>query len=469
MDWFVLGQNSWYGNNTGSVSVPEWGTGPFLVPGTLNQRINCTVDGIAETAIYNGNNWTLAEPSVLSQAYVAANEMPPASSGGLLTTQYRLYQSGGMYLQTTSHPTVYSYQNRITNIDTETLSEIAFEFCSLSSAAGAAPILGMAISIGGSGSSPGGGGWIRVTFGGNNALTWTVDGSLENPSLVTSDPVFIPGGLAPGASILVRVTVGTGMWTYATKAIAIEVNWPSNNQRSLGDYASNDTVLATNPTWSGSTYNPTWYAMLGKRTTPTAHILIHGDSLTCQTRPTAATNSTSGYGWIRRINELANGSYHVSSCGHGGTTIANALARNPEILAKHSSRITHLLIQTWSGNSSPANITGTTSVKNDIMAMETQAIAAGLKFLVITLKPHGSTISGQDEIDAYWHLVDWATTRYGVRHINLSTKINLTSDGGPTLLNSEDGVHFNNEGQNQQAISAKPEFDAALLADGYSV
>lgn len=385
----------------------------------------------------------------------------------LANSPYRVYQSGGMYLGASTVTSAYSYQNRITNLDTETISEIRFEFASVQ--ASTAPILGMAISLSGTGDSPGVTGWRRITFnGGNNGFSFQNIADIDNPEFISSDPLVIPEGWNPGAGMLVRLTVGTGLWSYATKAIATEIGWPSPNRRSLGDYSSTDAALSATPTWYGTTYNPTWYGITVKRQSPTPFILVHGDSLTCQTRPVAATNSTAGYGWIMKLNE-ATEKYHVMSCGHGGTTLTNAKNRTPEILAKYKDRITHMMVQSWSGNDAPANVGQTSATKNNIMAMETLATEAGVGFIVITLKPHGGTISTADEIAAYNEMRSWCTARYGIRHIDLGDKVSLSSNGGLTLLNSEDNVHFNATGQAIQATEAKPLIDAALSAEGYSV
>jgi len=127
------------------------------------------------------------------------------------------------------------------------------------------------------------------------------------------------------------------------------------------------------------------------------------------------------------------------------------------------------MFQTWSGNSAPTSIAGTESIKTIILNAEAQAIEAGLRFWVVTLKPHGLTITTQGEIDAYWHLVDWATERYGVRHIDLSREPTLSNDGGLTILGSDDGVHFNAAGQLAQAVAIKPRIEAALLAEGITI
>lgn len=51
----------------------------------------------------------------------------------------------------------------------------------------------------------------------------------------------------------------------------------------------------------------------------------------------------------------------------------------------------------------------------------------------------------------------------------LGGKVTTSANGGLTLLNSEDNVHFNATGQLVQATALRPLLDAALTADGYTI
>ncbi len=362
-----------------------------------------------------------------------------------------------------------TYTWRVRNIDSETLSEIAFEFATIHTTT--APILGMAISLNGTNNSPGPGGWIRVTFNGGNVGLPPLVGSLDNPAMIATDPIVIPGGWAPGVGIVGRLSYGAGLRLSPTRARAIEIAWPDTNlsRNADGDYASTDALLAVDPAWSGLNGGTPYYAIRTKRVTPIPHILTHSDSVNVGIRPTTATNSSSGYGWHMILNSLGLNKYRFSSCGHGGIAMVNTEARNPEILARHGSIATHLMIPSWGGGGSPVSIADCERIKTNILNMEAQALAIGLIPWCVTLKPHGGTISTQGERDAYWHMVAWADTRYGIRHINLSQEITLSADGGMTLLNSEDNIHFNYTGQQAQAAAMKPRVEAALLADGYTL
>lgn len=388
------------------------------------------------------------------------------STNTLKLSPWVMMKAGGMDMQASTVGVVRTYTHRLYNLDPETLSEIIFEFASL--VGDATNILGMAISLDGTANNPGPGGWQRVTFGGGNVGGAYGAGTLETPYLLSSDPLTISGGWAPNQSMVIRITINVGRWTYGTRGRATEINWPNTNlgRSADGDFTTTPELLAINPTWSGLNLGTTWYGIRTKRVTPVPHILTHGDSVNMGSR---GTSSVSGHNWLMILNALAAGKFFASSCGHGGTTLADAESRNPYILSTHAPHSTHLMVQTWSGNGSPVDIGDTERIKTNILNMEAQAFSAGLKFWVCTLKPHGTTISTQTQRDAYWHLVDWATTRYGVRHIDLSQESTLSSDGGLTLLNSDDGVHFNAAGQSAQATALKPRFEAALIADGYTL
>jgi lysophospholipase L1-like esterase len=385
---------------------------------------------------------------------------------GIQTTFWRYYNAGGMYTASSTNATSFSYQNRVRNLDSETISEIIIDFGSIYSSG--APLIGAAVSFGGTGDLPGPGGWHRITFGGQLGFSYPLSGSVKEPKLVSSDPIIIPGGLAPGASMLIRVGYAAGLVIAQSKSIATEISWPSNNKRYAGDVVSTDQLLEQNPAWTGTSYAPSWYAIRVKRVTPKPMILVHGDSVATQVRPIAATNTSSGYGWIMRINEMTE-SYHIVSMGIGGSSMQDSEDRTPELLETHKDYITHMMIQSWSGNGSPVSIADCERIKTNIINMETAILAAGKKVICVTLKPHGGTISTQGERDAYWHMVDWANERYGINHINLSQEITLSNDGGMTLLNSEDNVHFNAIGQLAQANALKPHLDAALISDGYDI
>lgn len=385
---------------------------------------------------------------------------------GIQTTFWRYYNAGGMYTAASTNTSAFSYQNRIRNLDSETISEIIIDFGSVYTSG--APLIGAAVSFGGTGDLPGPGGWQRVTFGGQPGFSYPLSGSVKEPKLVSSDPIVVSGGWTSGASMLIRIGYGPGWVIAPSKSIATEITWPSNNKRYAGDVVSTDELLTQNPAWTGTTYAPSWYAIRVKRVTPKPMILVHGDSVATQVRAIAATNTSSGYGWVMRMNELTE-SYHIVSMGIGGSSMADSEARTPELLEMHKDYITHMMIQSWSGNGSPVSIADCERIKTNIINMETAILAAGKKVLCVTLKPHGGTISTQEEIDAYWHMVDWSTARYGINHINLSQEITLSNDGGMTLINSEDNVHFNATGQLIQATALKPILDAALLYDGYEV
>jgi hypothetical protein len=374
-----------------------------------------------------------------------------------------MQKAGGMDISTTTVGVVRTYTHRIYNLDPQALSEIIFEFAAI--VASASAIIGMAVSMGGTNNNPGPGGWLRVTFGGGNVGASYSSGTLQAPALLSSDPCVIPGGWAPNQSMVIRLTIASGSWSYANRTRANEVNWPNTNlgRSADGDYTSTDALLAINPTWSSLNLGTTWYGLRTKRVTAVPHIITHGDSVNMGSR---GTSSTSGHGWYMRLNELAAGKYFASSFGHGGTSLTDAAARNPNILARHAPNASVLMFQTWSGNASPTSIAGTEADKARILQAQAEAVAAGLRFWVCTLKPHGTTISTAGEIEAYWHLVDWATATFGVRHIDLSREPTLSADGGLTLLNSADGVHFDGVGQLAQATAMKPRVEAAFAAEG---
>lgn len=401
------------------------------------------------------------------QSYTSTKGETETAEAPAGLTQWTLMKSGGMDLTAATIPTR-TYTWRVKNIDSEPISEVVFEFGSIH--ATTAPILGMAISVGGSGNSPGAGGWIRCTFGGNTGRP-PLQGELESPLMVGCDPIVIPGNWQVGQAIVGRITFGAGQQPFPTRARAEEISWPDSNlsRNADGDYASTDELLATTPTWSGLNGATAYYAIRTKRVTAIPHIITHNDSVNVGIRPVASNNSASGYGWHMILNNLSGNKYRVSSLGHGGTTVANSAARNPEILARHGSIATHLMIPSWGGGGSPVSIADCDRIKANILEMEAQALAIGLKVWCVTLKPHGGTISSAGEIEAYWHMVAWADARYGVRHINLSQETTLSADGGLTLLNSEDNIHFNYAGQQAQAAAMKPRFEAALLAEGYTL
>lgn len=377
-----------------------------------------------------------------------------------------MQKAGGMDIASSTVSGLRVYSHRIYNLDPEPIPEIVFEMASIS--ADAAPVIGMAISMGGSANNPGPGGWHRVTFNGGDVGAPFGAGTRQSPWLLSTDPRSIPGDWQPNQSMVIRYGVASGRWTYATRTRADEINWPNVNlgRSTTTDCVSTDELLAINPTWSSLNLGTSWYAIRTRRATPVVHIVTHGDSVNMGSR---GTSSTSGYGWHMRLNALAAGKYFVSSFGHGGTNMDDAEARNPNILARHAPNAGVLMFPTWSGNGSPVSVADCDRIKTNILNAEIQAAAAGLKFWVVTLKPHGATISTAGEIEAYWHMVAWATERYGVRHIDLSSEPTLSADGGLTLLNSADGVHFDGNGQQAQAVAMQPRIVAALAAEGIIV
>lgn len=366
-----------------------------------------------------------------------------------------------MSLSSASNATPYSFQNRIYNADAEAMDTIVFEFASI---ANVAAILGMAFSIGGSGNNPAGA-WQRVTFGGGNAGAQLPNGgSTGTPAFLSSDAISIPGGWAPNASMLVRIAWASGAYPTPQRIIASEINWPANNTRSSGDYASTDDLLAQNPTWSGSTYNPSWHKIRVRRVNAKPAILTHGDSVWSMIRG----SDTSGYGWCWRLNG-ATESYHVATYGQGGITLPVIADRHADILGKYGEDYTHTFTPGWSGNSPPTDAAGIAATKALVEAMEAQTVAAGKIFCVGFIKPTGSDGTDPLKLAAFNELRVWAAAKYGIHCLDVSQDPTLVGPDGYTMLNSPDQAHYNNEGQRLQALALAPKIEAMLIADGYTL
>jgi hypothetical protein len=393
---------------------------------------------------------------------VATAETPPG------VTAWRYYAAGAMYLKNSTLTQGYTYTVRVVNTDPEPVSEMVVD---LGTCLGdASNLVSLAYSVGGSGYSPGTP-WQFLRFDNDQTnLVFSGNGSINNPDLHKTVPVQFGAPIAPGGSVLFRYVLTAGLYVYSSGGFADEIPYPAIGKRIAGDYGSTPELIATNPpdaSWSVANYSPIWYAIRFKRSTPRPMLVIHGDSVSAGARPTAAVQPTSGYNYCMRVNAMTD-KWRLASMAHGGTDMATSQDRTAKILAMHTEP-THFIVQSWSGNGSPVNVDDCVRIKANIIAMETAILAAGKKFLVATLKPHGGTISTQGERDAYWYMVDWCTTRYGVRHLNLSQVATLSADGGMTLLNSEDNTHFNGTGQQAQAVALKPLIDAALAAEGYEV
>lgn len=70
-----------------TVSIPAWGSGPFLENGDNNEIIHGVMsDGEPIVAKFSNGRWQLNTPSVLAQAEAAANPMPPSAPKSLLST-----------------------------------------------------------------------------------------------------------------------------------------------------------------------------------------------------------------------------------------------------------------------------------------------------------------------------------------------------------------------------------------------
>ncbi len=264
--------------------------------------------------------------------------------------------------------------------------------------------------------------------------------------------------------MLVRVAWASGVYTTPQRMIASEISWPTNNTRSAGDYASTDALLAQNPTWSGTTYNPAWHKIRVRRATANPAILTHGDSVWAMIRG----SDTSGYGWCWRLNG-ATESYHVATYGHGGITLAQIADRNADIVNKYGADYTHVFVPVWSGNSPPTSSAGELANQALVEAMEAEVVAAGKIFCCGFIKPTGSDGTDPLKLTAFNNLRAWAATRYGIHCIDVSDDPTLVGPDGYTMLNSSDQAHYDNEGQRLQALAIAPKFEAMLVADGYTL
>ncbi len=111
-------------------------------------------------------SWSSGLGALVSGFGTVTPGLQGADSGPSIPAMSRWRSYGGpMSLSSASNATAYSFQNRIFNPDTEAMDTVVFEFASI---VNVAAILGMAFSIGGSGNTPGPGGWIRVTFNGGS-------------------------------------------------------------------------------------------------------------------------------------------------------------------------------------------------------------------------------------------------------------------------------------------------------------
>lgn len=455
-----------------TVSIPAWGSGPFLENGDNNEIIHGVMsDGEPIVAKFSNGRWRLNTPSVLAQAEAAANPMPPGSvSTEWLSSNSFLTLKGTDVEVGMVDARAYSFALFDSGLPPQ-VSWGRFRIGAFRLNEDEAPFTEIQVALCNGGDS------YTPTMDGNDVV-WT---SVTN--IIAPPP---PSNNIPGAGpicdwlnisstnyargICVRTKRAAGNWSYYNGGPG--ENYPTGMEVPAEQDGNPD--LKSNSGW-GTSFGvfPAIYIEFDQLSHPIVRAEVFGDSQ-AQGYVNAGSGGKGPFGHCHDI-WTESGSHpfivttNLAKSGQGTALISERL-RN--LTSVFGSKL--ILRQTQSTNDD----NGTTDVTSEVVAASRTTFdsdAVWLETHNIGLIPFsgpgkaGWASGAYSRFRSFYTLNNWSTTYPDTLDVVDGIVVDPNLNGAPYEAYTDDGSHFNPTGQRAWAEALAPAVVTLLENKGYDI